>query len=355
MLLPHKFFTLIVFHKMKNFKIIPFLCLIVALFACQNAKETPKTEFAKTGNRSIDSLTDLIFKDANKADLYFKRAQLFNENGAVGGFDFAIKDMEYALTLDSTNVGYHLFLSDVYLDAKQSRLAVATMERAVSLAPDSIPTLLKLTELYLITKQYAFAGNTVEKIMKRDPQNAQGYFMFGMIFKEMGDDAKAINSFQKAADLNADNKDAFIELGQLFTKRNSPLALRYFDNALLLDSLDLNALMGKAYYLQLQKKIPEAVALYRKAVEIDPHYSNALFNLGILYLEQNDLDKAYFHFDLIIKQSVTFYRAYYYRGFIEEKRGNKEAAITDYKQALEFRSDYDKALEGLKRLGAKIQ
>jgi tetratricopeptide (TPR) repeat protein len=339
---------------MKKLKIIPFLFLFIAFFACKNAKETPNVEFAKTGNVSIDSLTDLIFKDANNADLYFKRAQLFNDNGAVGGFDFAIKDMEYALTLDSANIGYHRFLSDVYLDAKQSRLAVATMERAVALAPDSVPTLLKLTEMYLITKQYAFAGNTVEKIMKRDPQNAEGFFMFGMIFKEMGDDAKAINSFQKAADLNAENKDAFIELGQLFTKRNSPLALRYFDNALLLDSLDLNALMGKAYYYQSQKKIPEAVVLYRKAVEVDPHYSSALFNLGILYLDQNDLDKAYQHFDLIIKQSVTFYRAYYYRGFIEEKRGNKEAAITDYKQALEFRSDYDKPLEGLKRLGAKM-
>jgi tetratricopeptide (TPR) repeat protein len=338
---------------MKNLKNILCFCAILAFFACKNEENKPKVEFAKTGNRSIDSLTDLIFKDTRNAKLYFQRAQLFNENGAVGGFDFAIKDMEYALTLDSTNIGYHRFLADVYLDAKQSRLAVATMERAASLAPDSVPTLLKLTEMYLITKQYAYAGNTVEKIMKRDPQNAEGYFMFGMIFKEMGDDAKAINSFQKAADLNADNKDAFVELGQLFTKRNSPLALRYFDNALLLDSLDLNALMGKAYYYQLQKKTPEAVALYRKAVEIDPHYSNALFNLGILYLEQNDLDKAYQHFDLIIKQSATFYRAYYFRGFIEEKRGNKDAAIADYRQALEFRSDYDKALEGVKRLGGK--
>jgi tetratricopeptide (TPR) repeat protein len=332
-----------------------FLLLIIAFFACKNGEDKPKVEFAKTGNVSIDSLTDLIFKNPSNADLYFKRARLFNENGAVGGFDFAIKDMEYAITLDSTNVGYHHFLSDVYLDAKQSRLAVATMERAMSLAPDSIPTLLKLTEMYFITKQYAYAGNTVEKIMKRDPQNAEGYFMFGMIFKEMGDDAKAINSFQKAADLNADNKDAFIELGQLFTKRNSPLALRYFDNALLLDSLNLDALMGKAFYLQSQKKTAEAIAIYRKAVEIDSHYANALFNLGVLYLEQNDLDKAYEHFDLITKQSATFYRAYYFRGFVEEKRGNKDAAIKDYRQALEFRSDYDKAIEGLKRLGAKMQ
>jgi tetratricopeptide (TPR) repeat protein len=335
-------------------KITSLFCLFMALFACKNASDAPKVEFAKTGNKSIDSLTELIFKDPKNAALYAKRARLFNENGAIGGFDFAIKDMEYALTLDSTNVGYHYFLSDVYLDAKQSRLAVATMERAVALAPDSVASMMKLTELYLITKQYVFAGNTVEKVMKRDPQNAQGYFMFGMIFKEMGDDAKAINSFQKAADLNADNKDAFIELGQLFTKRNSPLAVRYFDNALLLDSLDLNAIMGKAYYFQSQKKTTEAVNLYRKAVEIDPHYANALFNLGILYLEQNDLDKAYQHFNLITKQSVTFYRAYYYRGFIEEKRGNKDAAIADFKQALEFRSDYDKALEGLKRLGAKM-
>ena len=328
------------------------LLLVISLFACKNEADKPVAQFAKTGNRSIDSLTELIFKDAKNADLYFKRAQLFNENSDLGGIDFAIKDMEYALTLDSTNISYHRFLSDVYLDARQSRLAVSTMERAVSLAPDSIPTLLKLAEVYLITKQYTYAGNTVEKIMKRDPQNAEGFFMFGMVFKEMGDDAKAINSFQKAADLNADNKDAFIELGQLFTKRNSPLALKYFDNALVIDSLDLNAMMGKAYYFQLQKKIPEAVAIYRKAIEVDPHYYSAMFNLGVLYLEQNDLDKAYQHFDLITKQSATFYRAYYYRGLVEEKRGNKTAAIADYKQALDFRSDYDKALEGLKRLGA---
>ncbi len=336
-------------------KIIAFLCLFMVAFACKNTTDKTTANFTRTGNRPIDSLTDLIFKDPKNSSLYAKRAQLFNENGAVGGFDFAIKDMEYALTLDSTNVGYHHNLADIYLDAKQSRLAVATMELAAALAPDSIPTLLKLTQMYLITKQYSFAGTTVDKIMKRDPQNAEGYFMFGMIFKEMGDDAKAINSFQKSADLNADNKDAFIELGNLFTKRNNPLALRYFDNALLLDSLDLNALMGKAYYLQAQKKTAEAVAIYRKAVETDPHYANALFNLGILYLEQNDLDKAYEHFDLITKQSPTFYRAYYFRGFVEEKRGNKDAAIADFKQSLEFRSDYDKAIEGLKRLGAKNQ
>lgn len=338
---------------MKNLTNAAFLLLSLVVFACNNTDEKAPQQFAKTGNASIDSLTELIFKNPKSAELYFKRAQLFNENSKIGGFDFAIKDMEYALTLDSTNIGYHHFLADVYLEAKQSRLAVATMERAKSLAPDSIPTLFKLSELYLITKQYTYAGDAVGNILKRDPQNADGYFMLGMIFKEMGDDTKAINGFQKAADFNADNKDAFIELGQLFTKQKSPLAIKYFDNALLIDSLDLNAIMGKAYYYQAQNQLPEAIALYQKAVNIDSHFYSALFNLGLIYLDQKDMDKAYQHFDLITKQSVTFYQAYYYRGFIEEKRGNKDAALADYKQALEFRSDYENALQGLKRLGVK--
>ena len=150
--------------------------------------------------------------------------------------------------------------------------------------------------------------------------------------------------------MNADNKDAFIELGNLFTKRKNPLALKYFDNALLLDSLDANATMGKAFYLQNDGKVAEATELYRSVVVRDPHFEAALFNLGVLYLEQNDLDRANQQFELIIQQSPTFYKAYYFRGFIAEKRGNRDAALSDYKQALEFKSDYDKALDGMKRL-----
>ena len=83
------------------------------------------------------------------------------------------------------------------------------------------------------------------------------------------------------------------------------------------------------------------------------HYEPAIFNLGLLYLEQNDLEKATFHFDLCIKESPTYYKAYYYRGLIAEKKGDKAAALKDFQQSLEFKSDYDKALEGVTRLTKK--
>lgn len=340
---------------MKGIKIASLFAFLIIVLAssCKNEPKSDAPQFGKTGNRAIDSLTELIFKSPKDANLYFQRARLFDENGENGGYDYAIKDMEYALTLDSTNIDYHHFLGDIFMDYSQSRLAVQTMERAAALAPTRLPTLLKLTEFYLITKQYGQALQTIDKILKQDAQNSEAYFLTGMVFKEQGDEARAINAFQKAVDLNAENKDAFFELGQLFTKRGNPLALKYFDNVLLQDSLDVNALMGKAFYLQSNKRVPEAIEIYRKIIVNDQHYVAAIFNLGFLYLEQNDLENARFHFDLCIKESPTYYKAYFYRGAIAEKQGNKEAALTDYQHALEFKSDYDKALEGVSRLGKK--
>jgi tetratricopeptide (TPR) repeat protein len=340
---------------MKNIKITALLALFASIFlvSCNNEPKQDAPKFGKTGNRSIDSLTELIFKNPKDATLYYNRAKLFEENGEKGGFDFAIKDMEYALTMDSMNIDYHHFLGDVYMDYSQSRLAVQTMERAASIAPTRLPTLAKLTEFYLITKQYGQSLQTIDKMLKQDPQNSDAYFLTGMVFKEQGDDARAINAFQKSVDLNAANKDAFFELGQLFTKKNNPLALKYFDNALLQDSLDVNALMGKAFYLQSNKRQNEAIEIYRKIIINDQHYEQAIFNLGFLYFEQNDLEKARFHFDLCIKESPTYYKAYYYRGLVSEKKGDKAAALKDFEQALEFRSDYAQALEGVARLGKK--
>ena len=340
---------------MKNIQTTTLLVLLITILivSCKNEPKSDASQFGKTGNRSIDSLTELIFRNPKDASLYYNRAKLFEENGEKGGYDFAIKDMEYALTLDSNNIDYHHFLGDIYMDYSQSRLAVQTMERAAAIAPTRLPTLLKLTEFYLITKQYGQALQTITTILKQDPQNSDAYFLTGMVFKEQNDEPRAISAFQKAVDLNAENKDAFFELGQLFTKRKNPLALKYFDNVLLQDSLDVNALMGKAFYLQSNGQAKEAIEIYRKIIMNDQHYEAAIFNLGLLYFDQNDLEKARFHFDLCIKESPTYYKAYYYRGLIAEKKGDKSEALKDFEQALEFKSDYDKALEGVARLGKK--
>jgi Tfp pilus assembly protein PilF len=75
--------------------------------------------------------------------------------------------------------------------------------------------------------------------------------------------------------------------------------------------------------------------------------------MGLMYLDSDSLDQAYNHFNIVINEAPTFYKAYYYRGFIAEKRGDNTAALKDFKQSLEFNSTYDKAVEAVKRLEKK--
>ena len=337
-------------------KPIPFyltFLLLLNLFACRFSNEDSKkvpSAITKIGIPSIDSLTERIFKEPKNAGLYYERAKLFYQEPSKGGYDYAILDMKYALGIDSLNVDYHHFLAEVYMKYAQSRLALQTMERAAALYPDRVPTLLKLAEYQLLVKQNGESLETLNHALKMDPQSSEAYFLLGQNFKQTGDSARAINSFQKAADLNSDNTDAFIELGLLFDRRNSPLALRYFDNALSHDSLNVQALFSKAVYWQNHGQEGDAVEIYQKINTIDPHYPDAYFNLGVLFASVDSVGRALDYFNSCIREKPTYFKAYYYRGLIEEKKGDTKAALEDYRQASGLMPGYEKARDAIQRL-----
>lgn len=326
-------------------------CCLLFLAACTggsggNSPQEP--DIAQTGNPAIDALTLEIAKDPTNAILYAGRGEAFYEND---GYDNAILDMTKAIKLDSTQAEFYHVLGDAYLDYSRSRLALKTMERAAELFPTRIPTLLKLSEFQLILKKYQDALKTTAKVLEVDPQNADAYFMMGMNFKEMNDPNRAINSFQTAVENDPDMIEAWVNLGNLFSQQDNPLAEKYFDNAIRVDSSSVTALHAKAYYLGNKKNDLEgALALYRKINIIDQQYEEAFYNAGLLYMDLGKFDKGREQFDLCTKASPTHIRAYYYRGFCNEKLGNMDAAAADYKQALQFYPEYAQAQEGLLRV-----
>ncbi|MEM9990851.1 MAG: tetratricopeptide repeat protein [Bacteroidota bacterium] len=338
---------------MRKIKIILAVFTIISfvLFGCQENSKIPSVDAAPTvvvGNPAIDGLSQKIVQRPDDASLYAQRAALFYDNE---GYDNAIADLQKALYIDSTNVDYHHLLADVYMDYFRSRLALRTMERAAKLHPKHISTLLKLSELQMILTKHEASLITLDQILKIDPQSAEAYFMIGMNFKDMGDDKRAINAFQEAVDNDSDLLDAWINLGELFAKMNAPIAIRYFDNALRVDSTSIAALHAKAYYLTNSKDDLEgAIALYKTINRINPQYEEAYYNAGLLQLELDNVSAAYTQFDLALKMSPTYIRAYFYRGIASELLGNLDAAKNDFEQALRMAPDYEAAKEALRRL-----
>ncbi len=228
------------------------------------------------------------------------------------------------------------------------------MTRAARLYPDSLKTQLKLSEFQFILRQYEASKETIGKVLQKDPQNAEALFMLGMNYKDQGDIQKAAAAFQSAVELDPDLIDAWIILGSLMDEMDNPIAEQYFDNALLLDSLNVEAHHAKAFYLQNKDRIPEALFLYQRIEKIDPSYKDAYLNAGILYLLEDDLESSRKEFQSLISIDSTSALAYYYLAQIEEQGPDPQLALKYYDQALSFAPSMDKVRLAQEVLRAKL-
>ena len=61
--------------------------------------------------------------------------------------------------------------------------------------------------------------------------------------------------------------------------------------------------LGNAYYEQ--GKLNEAIAEYKKAIEIDPDFADAYYNLGNVYDEREELEQAIVHYKEFIRLART--------------------------------------------------
>jgi tetratricopeptide (TPR) repeat protein len=338
---------------MKNNYYFPLLKLGFVLFAfafllsCQNGE---KTEIVKTGNPEIDALSEKIAKSPKNDTLYARRAYLFHENGI---YQEAIKDMARAMKLDSLNPDYHHFLSDVYMDSHDSRMAIRTMERIVELYPERIASLLKLSELQMIVKQNQESIKTVSRILQLDKQNADAFFMMGMNLKEMNERDRAIAAFKNAVAYDGELLDGWINLGILFDEKKDAKAIEYLETALRIDSTSTEALHAKAMYLQNRNKLKEAIAIYKKIPLIDKNNADAYYNIGLLYMDMDSMRQAKSNFSIATSVDPQYAMGYFYRGVAAEKLGELKEAQADYEQTLKLYPNYVAAQNALEKIKLK--
>lgn len=323
------------------------LCLLAAV-ACENKKVD--TAPVTGGSPEITRLSALLKDNPNNDSLYYQRSVAFWE---LEAYDEAINDATRAISIDSLKPGYYQLLADVLIDYRRpndSKRAIEVMKKACYSFPDDLPTWLRLSEIYLIVRQHGEALKTLDHVLQRDPQNAEAYFTTGRVALDMGDTTRCIKSLQKSVLLDADNKDAWIFLGRLYSNRGSALAIQYFDNALRLDSSDVEVQEFKAAHYKRLGKFDEAFKLYRAIIVEHPDFTNAFFDMGLIYLELDSLDKAWWNFDMSIKTDPLFVIGYHYRGVTSEAKGNLKAAIEDYKQANKMSPNLPEPKAALERL-----
>jgi tetratricopeptide (TPR) repeat protein len=327
-------------------KLIMLLFITTLFISCKKSASTDG-DMGMTGDPTIDGLTEAIKATPNDPTLYLKRSEIFYERQA---YDQAIQDLAQVMKLDSTNLRAHHLLADVYMDSYQSARALQTMQRVVMLYPDSINSKLKLSEFQLILKQYDAALSTIADIMEIRPGDPEALFMLGMIYRDQGKTDLAIGAFQSAVERNPDMSEAWVILGDLMDRTHNPLASQYFDNAVRVAPDNVAAWHAKAYFLQNNDKIDEALEIYKHIHSIDAQYPEAYLNAGILLMVKDSLDAAFREINILSEIDPANPAAWFYKGKIYHLKGQNDQAKAAYEQALRLDPDYGQAKDGLQEL-----
>jgi tetratricopeptide (TPR) repeat protein len=84
----------------------------------------------------------------------------------------------------------------------------------------------------------------------------------------------------------------------------------------------------------------EAIASYQKVLKLDPDYAPAHINLGTLYYNQSDYEKAESYYRRAIEADPRYALAYFDLGNVLDETQRVEEAIAAYKSALRLAPTY---------------
>ncbi len=111
--------------------------------------------------------------------------------------------------------------------------------------------------------------------------------------------------------------------------------------------LNIKQIFDLALQNQNKKKFDIEKKLYEKVIEIDPNILNAQYNLGVVYDELDEVEKAIKCYEKVINLNPMFVYSYNNLGAIYSNLGNYKEAINYFILALEKDFKYKTALENL--------
>jgi predicted Zn-dependent protease len=295
-----------------------------------------RSDYAK----AVERLSQAHALDPDSTPLALVLAEAQIRTGRQAEADSVISELQSAgrLTSDQARI-----LASVYLQSGQPAKGADLVKSVPALAAQYRDAAVRRARDDFLHNRYQAVAAALEAVKSFGPQDATFHRLLGSSYYELGNPQKASNEFQDALRLDPKNEQVYFNLGMLYLKFHTPeLASLVFEHGLkeLPDSPLL--WMGMGLTEHLADQTGKAAAALKKAVALDPAFTDAYIVLGDVLESDNKLEEALPVFQTAIQKQPGLYIGYFYYGKIIEKMndGRQEQAIEALRKAVQLRPEF---------------
>jgi tetratricopeptide (TPR) repeat protein len=298
---------------------------------------------------AVDRFTFVIRENPRNAAVHHFRALAYSGRGEDR---LARQDLVKAVELDPGLLDARLILAEVYLRERNQDLAARQIEAALEMLPQDVRALMLHGGLKVLQRDTDTAEQIYRRIIQTNPGYAPAYVQLGFVQNLMGKRQEALDSFNRALELNPMQTDALALVVDHHVRDKK------YDEALKACQRHRKAVEGTPeaqariqvlegnIFLAKQDTL-SAEACFRKAVQTDPNLAAPYLALAQIYVREKRFDQAIAEYEGILEKNPKYLAGYLSIGSIYDLKGEGETAEAYYRKALGIRKDFGPAANNL--------
>ncbi len=266
----------------------------------------------------------------DKIELYneIKLSQFLVTEKKMDEAEIKIKNV---LEKDPSVLEARYILGNIYSKQKKYDEAIKEYRKALEVDPDYYEAIFGIALTYKKAGMYDEATVGFKRMIEMDPKDTKSFLHLGDIYQERGELEEAMNYLKSGIAINPETPVFHNNLGAVYLKMNMfAEAEQEIQKALSIErSVPLiNAHFNKALLHEARGEIDQAILEYKKEQEISPFNHKPDYNLGLLYVKANNLEKAIVEFQSCIEKNDKFAKAYIFlaKAYMDSGRNLDEAA-----------------------------
>jgi len=327
----------------RPFRLIPVATLLLAAPVVLAAPAAPPKTAASSsadGQSAADASRSAAYYHYGLAHLYEEMAI---NAGRPDYANQAVEEYKYALDADPNSTFLQDGLADLYFKIGRIKDAVTAAQDQIKRNPNDVAAHTLLGQVYLRSLSDTQGGQSgqvlqlaiteYETIARLKPGDVETELLLGQLYALNHDSAKAEAAFKDAQKIDSDSEDVVLNMARLYSENGD--TQRAVDTLMAVPPGDrtgrIEYYLGASY--DQMKKPKEAVAAYRRSLELDPDNPDAQHALAKALLADDQLDAALAEFQALVVADPTDGESQIHIAKIQRLQGHYEDALATLEKA----------------------